>query len=98
MLRSRPAQCEECHAGKIPTSIAHASSTIDVAFGGRAMTGGAAPSYDAATGCSATYCHGNYSGVYTYDVWDWGCDGGRGLCCADERAVRGQEATVRGRT
>ena len=66
VLRSRPAQCEECHSGKIPTSIAHASSTIDVAFGGRAVTGGASPAYDAATGCSATYCHGNYSGMYNY--------------------------------
>jgi predicted CxxxxCH...CXXCH cytochrome family protein len=75
VLRSRPAQCEECHSGKIPTpSTSHPSAAIDVAFGGRAVTGGAAPAYDAATGCSATYCHGNYSGVYHYEMWDYSND------------------------
>jgi predicted CxxxxCH...CXXCH cytochrome family protein len=34
-----------------------------------------APSYDGLTSsCSATYCHGNYGGVYHYEVWDWGTD------------------------
>jgi predicted CxxxxCH...CXXCH cytochrome family protein len=57
----------------VPTpTTAHPSGTTDVvAFGGRATTGGAAPSYDATTGsCSATYCHGNYSGVFNYDSFD----------------------------
>ena len=50
-------------------------SAVKMAFGPRAGAGGAAPSFDAATGrCSATYCHGNYSGTYVYTVWDWGTE------------------------
>jgi predicted CxxxxCH...CXXCH cytochrome family protein len=70
--KTDPAQCQDCHSGKIPTSLGHADATIDVVFGGRATLGGAAPSYDASAGCSATYCHGNYSGVYTYSNWPEG--------------------------
>jgi predicted CxxxxCH...CXXCH cytochrome family protein len=70
-----PARCEECHAGKVPgPSTAHPSGVIDVQLGGRATLGGAVPSYGPSTGCSATYCHGNYSGVYEYAVWDYAND------------------------
>lgn len=54
-----PAQCAECHAGSVPSSLTgHPSGTITVAFGGR---GGSAGSYGAPT-CSSTYCHGNFPG------------------------------------
>lgn len=34
-----------------------------------------APGFDfTAKTCSSVGCHGMYSGVYTYEVWDWGCD------------------------
>jgi predicted CxxxxCH...CXXCH cytochrome family protein len=69
--------CAECHP--VPTDALTAGhvdgGAMKMAFGTRARAGGAAPVFDAATGsCSATYCHGNYSGTYHYDVWDWGCD------------------------
>ena len=69
--------CSECHP--VPAdalSPGHVDgSAVKMAFGPRARAGGAAPSFDAATGrCSATYCHGSYSGTYVYTVWDWGTD------------------------
>jgi predicted CxxxxCH...CXXCH cytochrome family protein len=69
--------CAECHP--VPADAltpGHVDgSAVKIAFGPRATSGGAAPTYDAAAGrCSATYCHGNYSGTYVYTVWDWGAD------------------------
>jgi hypothetical protein len=72
-IRTTPVRCEGCHAGAVPpASPTHISGTADVQFQGRATTGGTAPAYAPATGCSATYCHGNYSGVYQYFVFDFG--------------------------
>jgi predicted CxxxxCH...CXXCH cytochrome family protein len=56
-----PAQCAECHAGAVPSSLTgHPSGIITVAFGGR---GGSSGSYSQTTlTCSSTYCHGNFPG------------------------------------
>lgn len=66
-VRTVPLRCEECHAGMPPPT--HLDGTADVQLGARA---GSAASYDPAVGCSATWCHGNYSGVYSYIVWPEG--------------------------
>jgi predicted CxxxxCH...CXXCH cytochrome family protein len=73
-LHMSPIRCAECHQGAIPpASPTHMDGTPDVHFSGRATLGGVAPSYDGAS-CSATYCHGNYSGNFVYSYWDWGVD------------------------
>ena len=43
--------------------------------GGFALTP-TTPSWDRSNGgtCSSTYCHGSYSGTYSYEVYDWGSD------------------------
>jgi len=52
-----PTACGECHA--VPSSMTHSNGRVEVAFGTRARTGGAAPTYDSTSlTCSATYCHG----------------------------------------
>jgi len=56
---SRPTACSECHV--VPGSTSHSNGAVDVAFGTRAKTGGASPSWNG-TGCSASYCHGNFGG------------------------------------
>jgi predicted CxxxxCH...CXXCH cytochrome family protein len=69
--------CAECHP--VPADALAAGhvdgGAVKLVFGPRARAGGAAPVFDAAAGrCSATYCHGNYSGTHVYTVWDWGAD------------------------
>ena len=74
-IRTIPLRCGECHLGAVPpSSPSHMDGTADVRFGARAAQGGNAPSYAPATGCAATYCHGNYSGEFVYSYWDWGAD------------------------
>jgi predicted CxxxxCH...CXXCH cytochrome family protein len=56
-----PLQCSECHV--VPTSTLHKNGVVDIQFGGRAIAGGAAPTFSATTlTCAATYCHGNFDG------------------------------------
>ena len=57
-----PIACAECHV--VPKDVAHATSppATVVVFGALSRTGGAVPSFNATTtGCSATYCHGNFT-------------------------------------
>jgi predicted CxxxxCH...CXXCH cytochrome family protein len=57
-----PIACAECHP--VPTDSTHAVSPPpqSVVFGRLATTGGAAPVWvSATTGCSASYCHGNFT-------------------------------------
>jgi predicted CxxxxCH...CXXCH cytochrome family protein len=66
--------CTDCH--RVPAEALSAGhvdgSAVKMVFGGRATAGGALATWDAAAGrCASTYCHGNYSGTYTYSVWDW---------------------------
>lgn len=74
---ARPLACATCHA--VPTDALSAGhvdgGTAEVAFSGVAAAGGARPQFDRVTvTCASTYCHGGYSGTYTYRSWDWGCD------------------------
>ena len=57
--------CTECHV--VPTSVGHTDGVVPITFGPLSRTGGASPTFNAQTlTCSATYCHGNYSGSHTY--------------------------------
>jgi predicted CxxxxCH...CXXCH cytochrome family protein len=68
--RSLAFACTECHV--VPTSTSHANGVKDVAFGALARTGGKTPTYSATTlGCSATYCHGNFTNGKTTAVPLW---------------------------
>ncbi len=70
-----PIACAECHA--VPSDDTHAISppAQKVVFGPLSTTGAASPSWTVATaGCSATYCHGNFSfsgvtGASVTPVW-----------------------------
>jgi predicted CxxxxCH...CXXCH cytochrome family protein len=62
--RSSNFACTECHT--VPTSTSHSNGSKNVTFGALARTGGVTPAYNAtSTGCSATYCHGNFTGGAT---------------------------------
>jgi predicted CxxxxCH...CXXCH cytochrome family protein len=57
-----PIACAECHV--VPTDAAHATNppAAVVVFGPLSKLGGALPTFNATTsGCSATYCHGNFT-------------------------------------
>ncbi len=59
---ANPIACSECHA--VPADSTHATNPPAqiVVFGTLATTGGAAPTWNAtATGCAASYCHGNFN-------------------------------------
>ncbi|HET6923957.1 MAG TPA: CxxxxCH/CxxCH domain-containing protein [Anaeromyxobacteraceae bacterium] len=61
---SNAVACTECHAGPLPTDIAHADGTAEVPLAGTLATaGGANPLWTRtpAPTCSATYCHGNFA-------------------------------------
>jgi predicted CxxxxCH...CXXCH cytochrome family protein len=67
--------CTVCHVK--PTSILSAghldAPTATLTFGGVASSSGAAPSWTRSSAtCSSTYCHGGYSGTFTYQTYDWG--------------------------
>jgi predicted CxxxxCH...CXXCH cytochrome family protein len=57
---SRPVACAVCHP--VPTQNRHANGTSQVTFTGLAVTGGIANASYASPTCSATYCHGNFTG------------------------------------
>jgi hypothetical protein len=68
-----PIDCGTCHPKPADafTSGHLGEGTADVIWGGRAVTGGAQPAWDRGAGtCATTYCHGNYTGVFTYTDWD----------------------------
>ncbi len=70
-----PIACAECHV--VPADSAHARNppAQTVVFGALSRAGGALPAWSAATtGCSATYCHGNFafngvSGAKAAPLW-----------------------------
>jgi predicted CxxxxCH...CXXCH cytochrome family protein len=72
---SVPTLCNECHV--VPGDATHATNppAQRVVFGGRALANGARPTFDPVTGgCSASYCHGNFSfngvsGATTTMLW-----------------------------
>jgi predicted CxxxxCH...CXXCH cytochrome family protein len=75
-----PFDCGTCHvkptSALSPGHIALADGGLaTVTWSGRAIQGGANPVWNRPAGtCASTYCHGNYSGVYVYENWDWDSD------------------------
>jgi predicted CxxxxCH...CXXCH cytochrome family protein len=64
-----PMSCDACHVtpadALAPGHIDN--STATVTWSGVATTGGASPSWTRATAtCASVYCHGNYSGTFSY--------------------------------
>jgi predicted CxxxxCH...CXXCH cytochrome family protein len=71
-------QCSECHV--VPTSTTHWDGTVELTFGPLATTGGAAPRFNG-TSCSASYCHGNFSGGIPRNAPVWTkVDGTQATC------------------
>jgi predicted CxxxxCH...CXXCH cytochrome family protein len=74
-----PALCSECHP--VPSAMDHANGTVLIAFGGRAMLGGASPAYEPVTeSCSNTYCHGNFVGGNPLNAPTWTLGAGEAAC------------------
>src|SRR6266702_48817 len=70
--------CGQCHMTPADAfSAGHVDGPVaTVTFGQLASRGSKPPVYARASGaaCASTYCHGGYTGTYTYSVWDWGLD------------------------
>jgi predicted CxxxxCH...CXXCH cytochrome family protein len=68
-----PFACAVCHATPLPADVAHADGQpVPVPFGGVALTGNVTPSFSPTTlSCSATYCHGNFTGGATAAAPTW---------------------------
>lgn len=69
---ARPIACDECHV--IPADALDAghvgATSPKVTFGALAQAGNATPSFAAdTTTCANTYCHGGYSGTYSYSFY-----------------------------
>jgi len=60
--------CNEWHA--VPTSTSHSNGTVDVQFGALSKTGAVSPIWNG-SGCSASYCHGNFRNGNTTYVPTW---------------------------
>jgi predicted CxxxxCH...CXXCH cytochrome family protein len=56
-----------CHASPLPADVTHVNGQpVPIPFGGVAITGNVRPAFDpVALSCSATYCHGNFTGGAT---------------------------------
>ncbi|WP_242343202.1 CxxxxCH/CxxCH domain c-type cytochrome [Anaeromyxobacter terrae] len=65
--------CDQCHV--VPTDAFSAGhidgATATLTWGPLATLGGTAPAWDRTAGtCSSTYCHGSYSGTFSYYFFD----------------------------
>ena len=74
--------CDVCHVkpGTLlaPGHVDNPTPVATVTFGGRAVppAPGLPPAWSRTNAaCSNTYCHGNYSGTYTFYQYNWGTDG-----------------------
>jgi predicted CxxxxCH...CXXCH cytochrome family protein len=65
---ANPTACSECHL--VPSSTGHSDGVATVTFGTLAKTGGKAPTWSGTT-CSASYCHGNFTGGATAAAPSW---------------------------
>ena len=68
-------ECSECHPAPRLGSTQHMDSRVEVIFGARATTGGAAATFDASRAtCSDVYCHGATlaGGSNTHPLWTGG--------------------------
>ena len=86
--------CSDCHI--VPSVVnqpGHLDATppSDIVFGGLARTGGVNPQY-VATGCAATYCHGNFPGGNRSNAPKWLGGIAAGACgtCHDLPPATGQ--------
>jgi predicted CxxxxCH...CXXCH cytochrome family protein len=58
-----PIACAVCHPSPLPTDVTHVNGQpAAVQFSGVAVTGGITTAAYASGSCSATYCHGNFTG------------------------------------
>jgi predicted CxxxxCH...CXXCH cytochrome family protein len=57
-LRTDPILCSQCHGPSLP--VHPGTGLANIAWGALATTGAVTPSYVRGTGCSLTYCHGNF--------------------------------------
>ena len=64
---AQPFACVVCHASPLPADVTHVNGQpVAVPFGGVAITGNVRPAFNPVTlSCSATYCHGNFTGGAT---------------------------------
>lgn len=69
---STPVACNECHI--VPTSVAHQNGVVDIQWGQLAKTGGVTPAWNGTT-CTASYCHGNFTGGNTAAAPNWTTSG-----------------------
>ncbi len=69
---STPIACNECHV--TPISLTHSNGVVDMAFGALAKTGGVTPAWNGTT-CTASYCHGNFTGGNTAGAPNWTTSG-----------------------
>jgi predicted CxxxxCH...CXXCH cytochrome family protein len=65
-----PLKCNECHV--VPTATNHSNNVVEMAFGTLARTGNVTPAWNAtAMTCTASYCHGNFTGGNTTAAPTW---------------------------
>ena len=74
---ARSVLCSECHV--VPTSTLHADAIVQVAFGGVAITGGAPAAWNG-TSCTASYCHGQFTGGNALNAPLWTGGSGQAAC------------------
>jgi len=66
-LRANPLLCSDCHGTGLPKHAGGAWATIS--WGSLATTGSVTPDYTQGTGCSLTYCHGNFKNGNDQITW-----------------------------
>ncbi len=77
---SSPISCAACHP--VPAVNRHANGTTQVTFSGLSVTGGITSASYASPTCSATYCHGNFTGGNgTAAAPAWNASPGAQLAC-----------------
>lgn len=65
---ANPIACTECHV--VPTATNHSDGAAGLSFGKLAKTGNVTPAWDGAT-CTASNCHGNFTGGATAAAPSW---------------------------